>query len=195
MFANKNGNETTIVMGLVIFIVIVIMYNKSRNVPCDKYITHFDKMYYDLPIINTKYNQSDIVEPLYDMNTMKYTINRNKIKQVSDSVKSKWASFGSQNGSDNMGRREDSFSNRQSVPSLRGVSKKLSGPTKRSTHTERFADDDHVDTNFSYNQKYGGGSSLNSGYIVGDDYSVGDEYAADLKTLRTRRKPLANKKT
>ena len=42
--------EFTIVLGLIILVTIVIMYNRAIAMkPCDDYVTYFDKMYYTLP--------------------------------------------------------------------------------------------------------------------------------------------------
>jgi hypothetical protein len=47
--------EFTIVLGLIIFVTIVIMHNRSRTiVPCDEYVTYFDKVYYKLPKLHVE---------------------------------------------------------------------------------------------------------------------------------------------
>ena len=42
--------DSAIIFGLIIFITVVIIYNRSNATkPCDKYVRYFDKTYYKLP--------------------------------------------------------------------------------------------------------------------------------------------------
>jgi hypothetical protein len=45
-------NELTILIGVIVLILIVVMYNK-QNSKCDEHITYFDKTYYDTPNVDT----------------------------------------------------------------------------------------------------------------------------------------------
>lgn len=186
MFANKKDSETTIVIGLVIFIVMVIMYNKSQKAPCDKYVTHFDKMYYDLPIINTKYQQPDDVEGLNDMS--QYIMNKAKpLMSEFDTAKQRWAGNGdSQPGTDGMGRRDNFFGDLQSIPDRLGLSNLIPGPTNLPTHTERFADDDYLNQDFSYNKKYKYAPGMDD-YVDENNDGIDDSYInKDFNKLRNQ---------
>ena len=47
--------DFTIVLGLIILVTIVIMYNRSHAImPCDDYVTYFDKVYYKLPKLHVE---------------------------------------------------------------------------------------------------------------------------------------------
>ena len=60
--------EFTIVLGLIILVTIVIMHNRSRAImPCDDYVTYFDKVYYKLPQLHVE--DTDQPVSLNDMTT------------------------------------------------------------------------------------------------------------------------------
>jgi hypothetical protein len=58
--------EIAIVIGLIIIIVMMVIYSRSKTLkPCDEYITYFDKMYYNIPQINTIDNRYDSLNDDY----------------------------------------------------------------------------------------------------------------------------------
>ena len=160
MFANKMNGELSIVVGLVIFIVLLIMYNKSQSSQCDKYVTYFDKMYYDLPIIKTK--PPDNVEGMNEKSTGMFLKKYRPFENMFDTSRQRWAGNGdSKPGTDNYGRRVNQYGNKQFTPldRLNIHRNKVPGSTNFGgmglpTHTEPFADDDWLDADFSYTSKY-----------------------------------------
>lgn len=156
-------DELSIVLGLIIFIVLLIVYNKTRvSEPCNKYATYFDKIYYDLPLVNAI--EETNMAGLNDMSNDSY---RNKVNNpYHDLMKTRWiGSSDTQPTKDDMGRRQytniDKLTNivdlhhclKNSQNSYKNNKHKF-GYSKYLPQVEKFSDDEWIDPNFSYNEKY-----------------------------------------
>lgn len=155
--------ELSIVLGLIIFITVLIMYNKTQsNRPCDNYVTYFDKMYYDLPVLKTE--SPEVIE---GMNDQLNHYNRAKPQHSNyDMMKTRWTGGSiSQPFRDNMGRCQYTNTDKETNPlDLHHGCKDISNAYSHNKHklgkskyiplTEPFADDEWVDPSFSYSDKY-----------------------------------------
>jgi hypothetical protein len=155
--------ELSIVLGLVVIIVIYIMYNKhARNRPCDDYVSYFDKMYYELPELNTV-NEMSVQDQgtLNDLNTIKQQLR--KVRNVGDGsnpMSSRWASHADLHSRSENGSPIYTNADLQVIPTdlqhqlKKGSNKVIKNNGQRNAKSESFADDECLDQNFSFNQKF-----------------------------------------
>ena len=99
--------ETCLSYGLIILIIIAVFYKKTQS-KCDKYVSHFDKLYYDLPIITTVVEQPKIKENLNDMKTTEVTARITPISKEKDITMQRWSGCGKSHSNQN-GALPDSY--------------------------------------------------------------------------------------
>lgn len=152
--------ELSIVLGLIIVIVLYIMYNKhTRSRPCDDYVAYFDKMYYELPRLNTV-RESSVQDQgtLNDLNTVKQQLRQvRNVCDDSNPMASRWASNAdlhtrSENGSPNYTNID-----LQVIPTdlqhqlKKGSDKVIKNSGQQNAKVESYADDEWLNPNFSFN--------------------------------------------
>lgn len=152
--------ELSIVLGLIVILVIYIMYNKqSRSRPCDEYVSYFDKMYYELPKLNTV-REMPIQEQgtLNDLNTVKQQLR--KVRNVGDDsnpMASRWASNAELHTRSENGSPMYTNTDIQVIPTdlqhqlKKGSDKVIKNGGQQNVKAESFADDEWLDQNFYYN--------------------------------------------
>jgi hypothetical protein len=143
-------DELSIVIGLIVLITIFIMYNQQNSTKqCDEYVTYFDKMYYDLPKLNTVNQQHINQESMHDMNSIKQQAR--KVRNVGDYnnlMASRWASQHDLHGKNSNGSISFTNTDRQVVPTdlqhqLKKSSNKVLKRTDRfNSRVDGFADDE-----------------------------------------------------
>ena len=152
--------ELSIVLGLIIVIVLYIMYNKhTRSRPCDDYVAYFDKMYYELPRLNTV-RESSVQDQgtLNDLNTVKQQLRQvRNVGDDSNPMASRWSSNAdlhtrSENGSPNYTNID-----LQVIPTdlqhqlKKGSDKVIKNSGQQNAKVESYADDEWLNPNFSFN--------------------------------------------
>jgi hypothetical protein len=159
-------NELTILLGAIVLILIVAMYNK-QNAKCDDYITYFDKMYYDMPPVDPVASCQSVQES--------FAPNLNEISNEPGSrgimpgevnanvVGNKWGPLMDHPCVDASGRVMYDCLDKQNLPqSIQNRIKSEinnnplpSSVTQRgAVITEGFADDAWLDDSFKFNHKY-----------------------------------------
>lgn len=155
--------ELSIVLGLIVIITIFIIYKRQQNnKTCDEYVTCFDKMYYELPRLNTI---DDILindqSTLNDVNSIKQQAR--KVRNIGDDTNvmaSRWACHTDLHDRNEVGSCNYTNTDRQVVPTdLHHQLKKKNNKIIRKTGSSKsrvdgFADDEWIDDNFSFNKKY-----------------------------------------
>lgn len=161
-------NELSIVLGLIIIMTGYIIYSRNNYISeCDNYIAYFDKMYYDMPKLQTIKPETinpetiNYKESLNDMNNIKQQ--QRIVKNVGDDTNimaSRWSSNVELHDRNSVGSCEYTNTDCQVTPTylqhhLKTSTDKISTDTgNRKSHAESFADDEWLDTEFSYNDKY-----------------------------------------
>jgi len=155
--------EIYIVLGVIIIITIFIVYKSNRiDRPCDEYITYFDKMYYDLPKLNTL-SKNDVChqESMYDMDTFKQQLRAvSNVGDSSNPMASRWSSLLDLHNKTQNGSIEYTNTDRQVMPAdlqhqiTQDSNKVIKQTGSRHSKPENFADDEWLDDSFSMNKKY-----------------------------------------
>jgi len=153
--------EISVILGLIIIITIVIMYNRHRQLKqCDQYVQYFDKVYYDVPTLNTL--SEDSVNDRVDNNRL-----RPIFINETDQQSSRWAgSVTSQPITEdghinftNTDRVTEPMENSlvsYNVRDLTNQVKSVYSKMGRESMTDGFMDDTRFDPQFSLNERYGG---------------------------------------
>lgn len=158
--------EQSIVIGLIIVVIIFIMYNRYEiQKPCDNYVAYFDKMYYELPKLNTVSDDKEQKEQFNDDMELKRLggqLKKMNIKNFGDSMKTRWSSL--REGFDHLENGSVDYTNVDVRITPAQLHHQLKGPKRRNdvakNHgqqnilTEGFADDEWLDNNFLLNDKY-----------------------------------------
>jgi hypothetical protein len=159
-------NETTILLGAIVLILIIVIYNK-QNSKCDEYITYFDKMYYDMPPIDSVASCQSVQEGLApNLNEISNEPGSRSIlsgEVNANVVGNKWGPLLDHPCVDASGRVQYDCLDQQNLPpsiinrleSEIGNTPLPSSVTQRgSVITEGFADDAWLDESFKFNRKY-----------------------------------------
>jgi hypothetical protein len=155
----KKMEELSIVLGLIVIITVFIIYKKKQPTnTCDEHVSYFDKMYYDLPKLNT-INDKPVNNnhTLNDMNSIKQQ--SRKVRNVGDNTNvmaSRWASHLDLHDKNEVGSCNYTNTDYQVMPNdlhhkINKNSAKTTGNSK--SHVDGFADDEWLDEKFSYNTK------------------------------------------
>lgn len=143
--------ELSIVLGLIVILVIYIMYNKqSRSRPCDEHVSYFDKMYYDLPRLNTVKDMSiQDRGTLNDLNTVKQQLRKvRNVGDCSNPMASRWASNADLHTRSENGSPIYTNTDIQVIPTdlqhqlKKGSNKVIKNNGQRNAKPESFADDE-----------------------------------------------------
>ena len=157
--------ELSIVIGLIIAIVLFVIHNRYQiQQPCDEYVAYFDKMYYELPELETLPEEEIKKESLNDMRGLKQQMR--KVRNIGDGtnlMKSRWASQHDLHDKSSNGSIEYTNTDKQVEPAYLQHQLRNNQPGKndvvknhgqQNVITEGFADDEWADENFSFNGKY-----------------------------------------
>lgn len=163
-------DELSIVIGLIVLIVIFMIYKQQdSNKQCDEYVTYFDKMYYELPKLNTVNEKPVDTDTMIDMNSIKQQAR--VVRNVGDTnnlMATRWASKHDLHKYNSNGSPEYSNIDVPIVPTdLQHQLKKhykVQNNDNFKSHIDGFADDSWLDRNFDFNKKYNENLTPTSGY-------------------------------
>lgn len=153
--------EVSIVLGLIILVTVIIMYSRSHAIKsCDQQVRYFDKMYYDLPKLHAVSNRS-VSQGLNDRTTV--CRNRPVLQAETNQQASRWlGSQDSQPANDASNTRRatnidvavDPMQLQSGIKNTHKLKSTFKNRLGRSTRVDGFADDEWLDADFRYADKY-----------------------------------------
>ena len=161
--------EVSIVLGLIILVTVIIMYSRSQAIKsCDQQVRYFDKMYYDLPKLHAVSNRS-VSQGLNDRTTV--CRNRPVLQTETNQQASRWlGSQDSQPANDASNTRRatnidvavEPMQLQSGIKNIHKLKSTFKNRLCRSTRVDGFADDEWLDADFRYVDKYNfTGSAVN----------------------------------
>ena len=159
--------EQYIVIGLIIVVVLFIMYNRYEiQKPCDNYVAYFDKMYYELPKLDTLPDEKVQKEQFTEDNELKRLdgqLKKIRTNDIGDLMKSRWASL--QEGFDQLENGSIDYTNVDVRVTPSQLHHQLNVPRRKNDVTKNHGQQNVIIDGFSDDEWLGQNSSLNEKYM------------------------------